>query len=86
MTLDAYSKVHWISSASISGDKCIRQANDVEENPSPTIFDIIDPTITVSADSGFVMSVTELKTKILTAFENEIRLSFLLIVNHPRAT
>ena len=26
------------------------------------------------------MSVTELKTKILTAFENEIRVSFLLIV------
>ena len=52
-------KVHWISSASISGHKCIRQANDVEENPSPTIpvFDIIDPTTTVSADSIFVMSV-----------------------------
>ena len=28
----------------------IRQANDVEENPGPTIFDIIDPTFTVSAD------------------------------------
>ena len=28
----------------------IRQANDVEENPGPTIFDIIDPMITVSAD------------------------------------
>jgi len=30
-----------------------RQAkkNDVEENPGPTIFDIIDPTTTVSADS-----------------------------------
>ena len=53
----------------------------MEENPGPTIFDIIDPTITVSADSSFVMSVTELKTKILTAFENEIRVSFLLIVN-----
>ena len=53
----------------------------MEENPSPTIFDIIDPTITVSADSSFVMSITELKTKILTAFENEIRVSFLLIVN-----
>ena len=49
MTLDAYRKVHWISSASISGDKCIKQANDVDENPGPTIFDIIDPTITVSA-------------------------------------
>ena len=35
----------------------------------------------MSADSSFVMSVTELKTKILTAFENEIRVSFLLIVN-----
>ena len=29
----------------------IRQAND-EENSSPTIFDIIDPTTTVSADSS----------------------------------
>ena len=28
----------------------IRQANDVEENPGPPIFDIIDPTTTVSAD------------------------------------
>ena len=37
----------------------------MEEFPVPTIFDIIDPTITVSADSSFVMSVTELKTKIL---------------------
>ena len=75
-------KVHWVSaSASISGDKSIRQANDVEENPGPTIFDIIDPTITVSADSSFVKTVTELKTKILTAFENETRVSFLLIVN-----
>ena len=32
----------------------IRQANDVEENPGPTIFDIIDPTTTVSAGSSFV--------------------------------
>ena len=54
------SKVHWISSASISGDKCIRQANDVEENPAPTIFDIIDPTITVHVSAD--MSVTEFKT------------------------
>ena len=30
----------------------IRQATDVEENPDPTIFDIIDPTTTVSADSS----------------------------------
>jgi len=30
----------------------IRQANDVEENPGPTIFDIINPTTTVSADSS----------------------------------
>ena len=45
----------------------------MEQNPGPTIFDIIDPKITVSADSSFVMSVTELKTKILTAFVNEIR-------------
>ena len=65
-------KVHLISSASISGDKCIRQTNYVEENPAPTIFDIIDPTTTVSADSSFVMSLTELNKKILTAFENEI--------------
>ena len=28
----------------------IRQASDVEENPGPTIFDIIDPMMTVSAD------------------------------------
>ena len=27
----------------------IREANDIEENPVPTIFDIIDPTTTVSA-------------------------------------
>ena len=26
--------------------------DDVEENPGPTIFDIIDPTTTVSADSS----------------------------------
>jgi len=30
----------------------IRQANDVEENPGPTIFDIIDPTATVSTYSS----------------------------------
>ena len=60
----------------------IRQANDKEENPSPTIFDIIDPTIALSSDSSFVMPITELKTKILTAFENEIRVSFLLIVKY----
>ena len=47
-------KMHWISSASISGDKSLRQANDVEENLGPTIFDIIDPTTTVSAGSSFV--------------------------------
>ena len=28
----------------------IRQANDVEENPGPMIFDITDPIRTVSAD------------------------------------
>ena len=27
-----------------------RQANDVKENPGPTIFDVIDPTRTVCAD------------------------------------
>ena len=53
----------------------------MEENPGPAVFDIIDPTITVSADSSFVMSVTELTTKILTTFENEIRGCFLLLVN-----
>ena len=26
--------------------------DDVEENPGPTMFDIIDPTTTVSADSS----------------------------------
>ena len=30
----------------------IRQANDVEENPGPTIFDVIDPTRTICADYG----------------------------------
>ena len=28
----------------------IRQANDVEENPGPTIFDVIEPTRTICAD------------------------------------
>ena len=28
----------------------MRQANDVEENPGPTIFDVINPMRTVSAD------------------------------------
>ena len=28
----------------------IRQANDVEENPGPTIFDVINPTRTICAD------------------------------------
>ena len=28
----------------------IRQANDVEENPGPTIFDVIDTTRTICAD------------------------------------
>ncbi|XP_066030315.1 uncharacterized protein [Pocillopora verrucosa] len=28
----------------------IRQTNDLEENPSPTIFDVIDPTRTICAD------------------------------------
>ena len=54
----------------------------MEENPGPTIFDIIDPTTTVSDDSSFVMCVTELKTKILTTFENEMRVSFLVIVKY----
>ena len=30
----------------------IRQANGVEENPGPTMFDSIDPTTFVSADSS----------------------------------
>ena len=63
----------------------------MEENPGPTIFDIIDPTTTVSADSSFEkpMSVTELKTKILTAFENEIRVFFfffLIVMYHVMNT
>ena len=47
-------KMHWISLACISGDKSSKQANDAEENPGPAIFDIIDPTTTVSAGSSFV--------------------------------
>ena len=36
--------------------------NDVEENPGPTIFDIIDPKSTVSADlSFFQLSATVIK-------------------------
>ena len=54
----------------------------MEENPGLTIFDIIDLTTTASANSSFVMSVTMFTTKILTAFENEIRGSFLLIVKY----
>ena len=27
-----------------------RQANDLEKNPGPTIFDVIDPTRTICAD------------------------------------
>ena len=54
----------------------------MEENPGLTIFDIIDPTTTASANSSFVMSVTTFRTKILTAFENEIRGSFALIVKY----
>ena len=37
----------------------IKQANDVEENPGPTVFDIIDPTTTVSADSSFFFQLSE---------------------------
>ena len=54
----------------------------MEENPGPATFDIIHPTTTVSADSSFAKFVTELKTKILTAFENEIRVSFLRIIKY----
>ena len=36
----------------------IKQVNDVEENPGPTIFDIIDPTTTVSADSSFFFQLS----------------------------
>ena len=28
----------------------IRQANDEEENPGPTIFDVVEPTRTICAD------------------------------------
>ena len=31
---------------------CKNTGDDVDENPGPTIFDIIDPTTTVSADSS----------------------------------
>ena len=30
----------------------------MEENPGPTIFDIIDPTTTVSADSSFFFQLS----------------------------
>ena len=56
----------------------------MEENPGPTIFDTVDATTTVSANSSFVMSVMTFGTKILTAFENEIRGSFLLIVKYHK--
>ena len=36
----------------------------------------------LSADSSFVLSITEFKRKILRAFKNEIRASFLLIVKY----
>ena len=36
----------------------IREANDVAKKPGPTIFDIIDPTTNVSADSFFQLSAT----------------------------
>ena len=54
----------------------------MEENPGPTIFDIIDPTTNVSADSSFVKTHVCNRTlkKILTASENKIRVSFLPIV------
>jgi hypothetical protein len=28
----------------------LRMANDVEENPGPTIYDVVDPTKTICAD------------------------------------
>ena len=28
----------------------LRMANDVEENPGPTVYDVVDPTKTISAD------------------------------------
>lgn len=34
-----------------------KASNDVEVNPGPTIFDIIDSATTVSADSSFFFSV-----------------------------
>ena len=54
----------------------------MEENPGPTIFDISDPTTTVSTNSSYVMSALIFETKILTAFENKIRGYFLLIVKY----
>ena len=55
------------------------------ENPGPTIFDITDnnnqqPLCLLTL--VFVMSIMTFRTKILTAFENEIRGSFLLIVKY----
>ena len=42
-----------------------KAGNDVEENPGPAIFDIIDPTTTVSAYSSFAMFVTVFKSHCL---------------------
>ena len=39
----------------------IRQANDVEENPGPTIFDVIEPTRTIYV----LTSVKEMKLSLL---------------------
>ena len=57
----------------------------MEENTGPTIFDITDnnnqqPLCLLTL--VFVMSVMTFRTKIFTAFEIEIRGSFLLIVKY----
>ena len=46
----------------------IRQANDVEEYRDPIIFDIIDPTNAVSANSSLAMSVTTLENINIDSF------------------
>ena len=54
----------------------IRQGNDVEENPGPTVFDIIDPTTTLSADSSFyqlIATVIDRSRFIYTSINIKVR-------------
>ena len=46
----------------------IRQANDVEENPGPTIFNIIDPMITVLLQT----TVKEMKHSLVKMLVNNV--------------